>query len=256
MKPIGFGASLLYFGIPALTMAAGFYLLMPFLIKRGMLTYYAYSLGLGLPLLAMLIASLVAYRLEGNPLDWQALMTRFNYRPLSLRDLLVVAAIFAAEMMLYLLITRFTGWLTGNGYLPLPANLPDFVNPQTVWTQETIDAATGGLRGNWFLFFFSVLLLVVNVVGEEFWWRGLILPRQQLVFAGGTLVVHALLWTFFHGFKYWDLLNLLPLSFGLTFAVLYLNNSSAGLVMHFVSNGVGLVPILLGVLDIGAKTTP
>ena len=44
MKPIGFGASLLYFGIPALTMAAGFYLLMPFLIKRGMLSYYAYSL--------------------------------------------------------------------------------------------------------------------------------------------------------------------------------------------------------------------
>lgn len=108
MKPIGFGASLLYFGIPALTMAAGFYLLMPFLIKRGMLSYSAYSLGLGLPLLAMLIASLVAYRLEGNPLNWQALMTRFNYRPLSLGDLLVFAAIFAAEMMLYLLITRFT----------------------------------------------------------------------------------------------------------------------------------------------------
>lgn len=249
MKPMGLALSLLYFGIPAVVLAAGFYLLMPFLIKRGMLPYYAYSLGLGLPLLAMLIAAMVAYRLEGNPLEWSALMARFNYRPLSMRDLLIVAGIFAVEMALYLVMTRFTGWLIGQGLLPLPADLPAFVNPQTVWTQETINAATGGLRGNWPLFFFSVLLLVINVVGEEFWWRGLVLPRQQLAFAGWTLLVHALLWTLFHGFKYWDLLNLLPLSLGLTFAVLYLNNSSAGLVMHFISNGVGLLPILLGVLE-------
>lgn len=249
MKPMDLGLSLLYFGIPALALAAGFYLLMPLLVKGGMLPYYAYSLSLGLPLLAMLAASIVAYRLEGNPLAWSALMTRFNYRPLSLRDLLSVAVIFAAEIALYLLMTRLTSWLIGQEIITLPANLPAFINPQTVWTQDTINAATGGLRGNWFLFFFSLVLLMINVVGEEFWWRGLILPRQQLVFVGWTLLVHTLLWTLFHGFKYWDLLNLLPLSLGLTFAVLYLNNNSAGLVMHFVSNGVGLLPILLGVLE-------
>ena len=32
MKPLGLGLSLLYFGIPALSMAGGFYLLMPFLL--------------------------------------------------------------------------------------------------------------------------------------------------------------------------------------------------------------------------------
>ena len=215
MKSLGIRLSLLYFGIPALALAAGFYLLMPALIQRGVLPYYAYSLGLGLPLLTMLVASMVAYRLEGHPFTWSALLARFNYRPLSTRDLLIVAGIFAVEMALYLVMTRLTGWL------------------------------------NWFLFFFSVLLLGINLVGEEFWWRGLILPRQQLAFADRTLLVHALLWTLFHGFKYWDLLNLLPLWLGLTFAVLYLNNSSAGLVMHFISNGVGLLPILLGVLGIG-----
>jgi membrane protease YdiL (CAAX protease family) len=249
MKPMGLSLSLLYFGIPALALAAGFYLLMPFLIKHGMLPYYAYSLGLGLPLLAMLAASIAAYRLEGNLLEWSALMARFNFRPLSLPNLLIVAGIFAVEIALYFLMTRVTGWLIEQGTIALPANLPAFVNPQTVWTQETINVTTGGLRGNWFLFFFSLILLVINVVGEEFWWRGLVLQRQQLAFAGSTLLVHALLWTLFHGFKYWDLLSLLPLSLGLTFAVLYLNNSSAGLVMHFISNGVGLVPILLGVLE-------
>lgn len=249
IKPMGWSASLLTFGIPALAMGAGYYLLMPFLIKRGMLAYYAYSIALGLPLLCMLIASLAAYRAEGNPFTWRALMTRFRFKPLSLRDLLIVAGIFAAEMAVYFLMTRFTGWLIAQNIIPIPANIPDFLNPQSVWTQETIDVATGGLKGNWPILIFSVVLLVINVVGEEFWWRGLVLPRQQMAFAASTLIIHSLLWTVFHAFKYWDLLNLLPLSFGLTFAVILLNNSSAGLMMHFISNGVGLVPILMGVLE-------
>jgi membrane protease YdiL (CAAX protease family) len=88
-------------------------------------------------------------------------------------------------------------------------------------------------------------------VGEEFWWRGVILPRQQLVFKFVAVwILHSVLWTLFHGYKYWDLLNLLPLSLGLTFAVLYLRNNTTGLLMHFVSNGVGLVPILLGVIGL------
>jgi hypothetical protein len=64
-----------------------------------------------------LVASIVAYRLEGNPLEWSALMARFNYRPLSLRDLLIVAGIFAVEMALYLVMTRVTGWLIGQGLI-------------------------------------------------------------------------------------------------------------------------------------------
>ena len=249
MKPMGWTSSLLYFGIPALAMAAGFYLFMPMLVRRGMLVYYAYSIAMGVPMLGMLIGSLVAYRAEGNPFTWQALMTRFRFKPLTLRDLLIVAGIFAAEMAVYFLMTKLSAWLITQNILSIPANLPDFINPKSVWTQETIDAATGGLKGNWPIFILSAVLLVINVVGEEFLWRGVVLPRQKLAFAGSTLAVHSILWTLFHSYKYWDLLNLLPLSIGLTFAVLLLDNSSAGLLMHFISNGVGLVPILLGVLE-------
>ena len=248
IKPMGLGLSLLYFGVPAIVLIIGFYGVMPWLIQRGMLVYYAYSIALGLPLLGLVIASLVAYVAEGNPLQWSAMMARFRYAPLTLRDLIIIAGIFALEMAVYFLMTRLTSWLIVNDVIPIPANLPDFINPTSVWTKETIEATTGGLRNNWLLLLMSVVLLIINVVGEEFWWRGVILPRQQLVFMGGTLLVHSLLWTVFHGYKYWDLLNLLPLSIGLTFSVLYLKNNSAGLLIHFISNGVGLVPILLGVL--------
>jgi len=252
LKPLGIWLSMAYFFIPALIFAGAYYLIMPWLLNKGVLPYYAYAIGLGVPLVGLLIAALMAYTLEGNPMRWSALMSRFGYRPLSGRDLLVVAIIFAVEMLLYFGLSLITSWLIRRQILPIPTGLPPFLDPRTVWTQDTLEAATGGLKGNWLLLLLSAVLLIVNVVGEEFWWRGIVLARQRLAFGAGTLVVHALLWTMFHRFKYWDLLNLLPLSFGLTFAVLYLKNSSAGLLMHFISNGVGLVPIALGVLGRGS----
>lgn len=61
-------------------------------------------------------------------------------------------------------------------------------------------------------------------------------------------IIHGLLWNFFHAYKYWDPISLLPLSLGLSFVVSRLRNTSAGVLIHFITNGSGLIPILLGVL--------
>ncbi|MBN2392563.1 MAG: CPBP family intramembrane metalloprotease [Anaerolineae bacterium] len=250
IHPLGLGLSLLYFGLPALCMVSGFYVLMPYLTRQGMTPYMAYLIGTVLPLALMLVMALVAFRLEGHPLTWRALMERFNYRRMSVADWGWTALVFAVEIAAYVAITRFSAWLIESGVMPLPASLPAFMNPRTVFTQETLDIAAGGLRGNWVILVVSVIALIINVVGEEFWWRGYILPRQLLAFGALTWVVHGVLWTGFHIFKWWDLLNLLPLSLGLTWVVLRRDNNTPGLVIHFITNGVGLFPIFLGVLGI------
>jgi membrane protease YdiL (CAAX protease family) len=39
------------------------------------------------------------------------------------------------------------------------------------------------LRGAWWiLIYYAVLILVCNIGGEELWWRGYVLPRQELAF--------------------------------------------------------------------------
>jgi membrane protease YdiL (CAAX protease family) len=250
LQTLGLGMSLLYFGLPAFLMIIGFYGLAPYLTRQGMTPYTAHLIGTMLPIALMLGAALVAYRLEGRPLTWRALMERFNYRRMSAADWGWTALIFAVEMAVYVAVTRLSAWLIESGVMPLPASLPAFMNPRTVFTQETLDLAAGGLRGNWLVLVASVIALMINVVGEEFWWRGYILPRQLLAFGALTWVVHGLLWTGFHAFKWWDLLNLLPLSLGLTWVVLRRDNNTPGLVIHFITNGVGLLPIFLGVLGI------
>jgi membrane protease YdiL (CAAX protease family) len=45
----------------------------------------------------------------------------------------------------------------------------------------------------WLPFFFFF-----NIVGEELWWRGFILPRQEPVFGRRTWVLQGVLHGFFH----------------------------------------------------------
>lgn len=248
LAPMGWGRSLLYFGVPALLMILGLYVVTPALEKTGMSLYMAYSIGMGIPLLILLIASLVGYHLEGNSWTWEAFLNRFNYQAMSLKDWGITALVFAVEMALFVFISDITKNLVTAGHIPLPENIPAFIDPRSIFTTESLDAAIGGLKGNWFIFFFSIGLLLINVLGEEFWWRGLIYPRQEIVFGQWVWLVHGVLWCLFHCYKYWDLPALLPMSIGLVLAVYLTKNNSPGLVIHFITNGSGLISILLGVL--------
>jgi len=249
-QPMGWGLSILFFGIPALGMALGFYLLMPALLGRGMKPYTAYSLALGFPLLLMGVAAVIAFRLEGGQFSLPAMLERFRYKRMSGMDWLWTGGIFALEMIVYSQFSRVTNMLIESGVIRLPDSIPAFVDPRTVFAQETLDAAVGGLRGNWLVLAFSIILLIVNVLGEEIWWRGVVLPRQELSFAAWAWVIHGVFWALFHAYKYWDLFSLLPLSLGLAFVVSRRANSTPGIIIHFITNGSGLIPILLGVLGL------
>ncbi|PYY12127.1 MAG: hypothetical protein DMG69_02250 [Acidobacteria bacterium] len=59
----------------------------------------------------------------------------------------------------------------------------------------------------WILIPYVLWMLVFNIGGEELWWRGYVLPRQELAFGMITWVVHGLLWSVFHLFmqpSLWD----------------------------------------------------
>ena len=95
-------------------------------------------------------------------------------------------------------------------------------------------------------------ILFLNIVGEEFWWRGYILPRQELVHGRWTWVVHGLLWALFHLPFWWNVPVLLPSTLSLSFVVSKLKKATPGIIAHAAMNGLGSVTILLGVLDVGA----
>jgi len=104
------------------------------------------------------------------------------------------------------------------------------------------------VRGRWEIVFLFLMLLLFNVVGEELWWRGIILPRQELTHGRWTWVVHGLLWTAFHAFKWWDLLGLLPVCLLIAFISQRTKNNWPALIAHLLFNGLTLILVVAAVL--------
>jgi membrane protease YdiL (CAAX protease family) len=252
LKPLGFLPSLLYFGLPALLFVAGFWVIMPWLIERGMLAYYAYLWGLGVPLALLLLISLLWLKIEGRSVTWTTIKERFRLRRMNGKAWLwSLAALVVGNTLGLGVVTPFSRFLINQGVIPVPASIPEFMSPISLTDPMTAyDRAVGGLKGNWLPFFAMTLVLIFNILGEEFWWRGVVLPRQALAFGKWTWVVHGVMWACFHVFKWWDVLNLLPICLSLSFVCSKLENTTPGIVIHSVTNGVALIGLLAGILGL------
>lgn len=55
-------------------------------------------------------------------------------------------------------------------------------------------------------------------------------------------------WYLEKAFQWWHFLGLLPLTFGLSLICSRTKNTSPGIVIHLIFNGLGLIPILAAVL--------
>jgi membrane protease YdiL (CAAX protease family) len=205
---------------------------MPALIRAGLLPFYAYSLALSFLFVGLIIAALVGYRMEGHPLSWASFASRFRLRPMDGRDWLWTVVAFLVAFALLLAVQPATTWMIRSGLMPMPSHLPRFLDPRIELTGELYAAAAGGVKGNWWFLLTSLAVLCVNVLGEELWWRGYVLPRQELTLGRWTWLVHGVLWAAFHAAMWWNLVNLLPLTLGLAYVTVARKSTTAGIVTH------------------------
>jgi membrane protease YdiL (CAAX protease family) len=143
--------------------------------------------------------------------------------------------------------------LVTRGLIPLPAKIPTALLDPTVDPANIINvfyAALGpNIKGNWGLVIVTLVLLTFNIFGEEFWWRGVILPRQELVHGKNTWLIHGTMWALFHAFKYWAWIGLLPVTLALSFVAQKRKNTWPGIITHFAVNGLSLLPIIAAVIQ-------
>jgi membrane protease YdiL (CAAX protease family) len=90
---------------------------------------------------------------------------------------------------------------------------------------------------------------ILNIMGEEICWRGVIFPRQEVVFGKFTWIIHGFGWSLFHLAFGWQLfLTMLPILFIQSYAIQKTKNSWVGVVIHAVINGPSFIAISLGIL--------
>lgn len=104
------------------------------------------------------------------------------------------------------------------------------------------------MLGRWDLFVVYFVVLIFNHVGEELWWRGYVLPRQEAAFGRWAWLIHGLMWNLFHVFKWWELVSLLPVTLIISYAAYRFKNNWPGFIAHYLANAFGIFLVLMGVL--------
>jgi membrane protease YdiL (CAAX protease family) len=88
---------------------------------------------------------------------------------------------------------------------------------------------------------------LLNVLGEELLWRGVLLPRQEAAIGRWAWLANALGWGVFHVAFGWQLLVLLaPILLIVPYVAQRTGNTWAGVIIHAGLNGPGFLAVALG----------
>ena len=104
-------------------------------------------------------------------------------------------------------------------------------------------------KGRYWLLLVWLPYWILNIMGEEFLWRGVMLPRQELAFGKYTWLIHGFGWGLFHVAFGWHLvITLIPLIFIQSYIVQKTKNSWVGVIMHGGLNGPSFIAICFGLI--------
>jgi membrane protease YdiL (CAAX protease family) len=187
------------------------------------------GLGIFLPLI---ILGIVLLRREGFKLSRETITKRLRFRKLNKSDLLWTLAGFIAVAVLSGIVMKLLVVIVG----PFDPS-PKFMAFEPL------------SKGRYWLLLIWAPYWILNILGEEFLWRGVMLPRQEPLFGKYTWVIHGFGWGLFHiAFGWKLLLTLIPLIFIQSFVVQKTKNSWTGVILHGGLNGPSFIAICFGLI--------
>ena len=275
------------FAATSLLFFACLYVALPFLRQMKTSWFVCFNLVLALPMFSLVGCALWAYKHEGHPLRWPVLRERFRlgrmgfsswiwtaglaifmfggrYADLMALFVALVAIAVDREMTrqrkfrMAVVVAVFIGiswlvWLNRAFFIAIP------LHPFPQVLQQFLARLTGSnsfmdfpMRGHWWIaIYYAVVLLFGNIAGEELWWRGYLLPRQEVASGRTAWLYHGLLWAGFHLFiqtTAWDLIRMMPTCCALAFVAQHRKNSWPGIFAHTVGNLGIMIGIVRGVI--------
>jgi membrane protease YdiL (CAAX protease family) len=234
IKKLGFIGSFAIY-IPAAILMYGLTkYLIPFLSRttgQETILFWFIVAGLGI-FLPLIITGLLMLRYEGIRISKRTLIERLRFRNISKRDILWS---FAGLVLV--------GLLSGLIMKGLELLIGTFDHSPAFMSFEPLTKGRYWLLLVWFPYW------ILNIIGEEFLWRGVMLPRQEVAFGRHAWIIHGFGWGLFHIAFGWQLLiTLLPLIFIQSYIVQRTKNSWNGVILHGGLNGPSFIAICFGLI--------
>jgi hypothetical protein len=244
--------SLVLFGVPGAAIYWGMYYGVPLLLENGIPLVISFAL-LSIPGIVLLIASLVAYRMDGYNWNWAEFTERFRLHPIKGRHWLWVIGVFLVCTVSDESLQGIGRWLATIPLLSPPEYLPPLFNPLEDFHLPLTEFLGAPIKGNWSILMLWIPLNLLSMIGEEFMWRGYILPRQELVHGKWAWAINGLMWALLvHACMKWHYVGMLPSMLLTPWLAQRLKNTTASAIVHVGGNAVLFWMLLLsGVLGIG-----
>jgi membrane protease YdiL (CAAX protease family) len=139
------------------------------------------------------------------------------------------------------------------GYLDAPmAWLFPTLQPATYMDQSQL--ATAEFQGHWWLLGIAMISGAFNYfLGEEFLFRGILLPKMQGVFGKYDWAANAILFGFYHLHKPWMIPSIIVGSLAITWPARRFRSNWMAIVVHGVEGIFMLVGILAVILGLAAS---
>jgi membrane protease YdiL (CAAX protease family) len=137
--------------------------------------------------------------------------------------------------------------LTAIPALSPPDFFPPWLKPGASFDLAPFAGFIGApVAGNWRVAALFVILLAFNIFGEELWWRGYILPRQEMAHGRWAWAVHGVLWLLWHlAFYPWQVFALLPICLAIPFIAQRRQNTWPAILIHAQNAAVLLLVLAL-----------
>lgn len=187
--------------------------------------------GLGI-FTPMIVTGMLILKAEGHTISKITWTSRLRFRRLTAKDLFLGISGLVLVGLLSFLIMKGLELVIGK-----------FDHSPAFMSFEPLT------KGRYWLLFVWFPYWILNILGEEFLWRGVMLPRQEIAFGKKAWVIHGFGWGLFHIAFGWQLLiTLIPVIFIQSYIVQKTKNSWIGVIMHGGLNGPSFMAISLGLI--------
>lgn len=238
LKAMPLKLSVMYFGIPAVYFWLLTKYLTPYLDHTvGMHAAMSWFITGSLTFIPIFLAASLFSWKEGNAGSFKALLARLRLKKFSKRDWIWAIGGLMAILVFTGLIFGISFFLSTKMGFPVLKTTPGFMEFEPFKSSE-----------RWMLVVWLGMFFF-NIVGEEIFWRGYILPRQELAHGKYAWFVNSILWGVFHiSFGRDLLIILIPTLLILPYAVYRTKNTAVGIFIHGVFNGPMFILVSLGIV--------
>ena len=236
------------FVVSSLLITACVYLAIPAFMRLGLLFGEAYLFCFYAPFVLLSLGSFFIFRREYGSWSWKAFRGRARLERFDRRSAVWTFTFLVLISAGYFVVSEAGKCIAANGsFLAPPDFMPGGLNPNKVMRPGFFFDVP--LAGKWWFAAAYLAGWFFNIFGEEFMFRGILLPIDEKSFGKTAWLFQGTLWGLWHVYWKWNFIPLtLFVALPLVFVVQKTRNTWTGIIIHGILNIIPLVYIIIEVM--------